>query len=97
MGDSPFLTGKVDMPVYSYRLEALWAMLVHDSTAPRLAINSQNPLEYMTGMLVVDRHISSEASVSSSIDTIDLLYALCMSDILLVFAQEMLNVDYSDA
>jgi hypothetical protein len=53
------LTGKVDMPVYSYRPEALWAMLVHDSTAQRQAINNQNPLEYKTGTLAADRHISS--------------------------------------
>jgi hypothetical protein len=60
MGDTPFVNDKVDMLVYSYRLGELWAMLVHDSTAPRLAINSQNPLGYKTGMLVVGHHIASE-------------------------------------
>lgn len=97
MGDLPFLTDKVDMLVYSYPLEALLAMLAHDLTAPRQAINNQNPLEYKTGTLAVGHHISSNVSVTARKDTIDLLFALCMSDILLVFAQEMLSADYSDA
>jgi hypothetical protein len=59
MSDLPFLIDKVDMLVYSYRLEVLWEMLAHDLTAPRQAINNQNPLEYKTGMLVVGHHIAS--------------------------------------